>query len=165
MGDDSAEIRVNFSVTDVCGDSSNDLDSACLLADDVKLRVGDNGFYANKGLRFRSTRHHCEYAVEYLSSVFRDMFVLSEASQGKKEMEEIELKGVDASEFKNFIGAIHPLATLLPSVSHRGPLRREAVADCEYHLFGPMNVPWFGKLKLAVDLNRRHLKIKTVNQK
>ncbi|KAH7687777.1 hypothetical protein AAVH_40670, partial [Aphelenchoides avenae] len=132
MGDDSAEIRVNFSVTDVCGDSSNDLDSACLLADDVKLRVGDNGFYANKGL--------------------------SEASQGKKEMEEIELKGVDASEFKNFIGAIHPLATLLPSVSHRGPLRREAVADCEYHLFGPMNVPWFGKLKLAVDLNRRHLK-------
>ncbi|KAH7703669.1 hypothetical protein AAVH_29160 [Aphelenchoides avenae] len=35
---------------------------------------------------------------------------------------------------------------------------KRIIADCEYLLYGTSTVPWFDKLKLAVDLNRDHLK-------
>lgn len=36
------------------------------------------------------------------------MFALTEADENTKEMEEIELKDLDASEFKTFLGTIYP---------------------------------------------------------
>ncbi|KAH7711747.1 Protein BATH-38 [Aphelenchoides avenae] len=161
---------VDLSVTDVCGDSFHVLEIAGSLAADVKLRVGDSVFYANKGY------------LSVMSSVFRNMFALSEAAEGKKEMEEIELKDLDASEFKDFLGVIYPTRYPVTDTNVTSLFRiadrydaKTVVADCERHLFGSNNVPWFDKMKLAVDLNPRHLKdhlfvemicedIKTVNQ-
>lgn len=47
---DSVEIRVDFSVTDVCGASFDVFDADAALAADIKLKVGDGVFYANKGV-------------------------------------------------------------------------------------------------------------------
>lgn len=48
--DGSVEIRVDFTVTDVCGASLAVFDSPGALAADIRLKVGDGVFYANKGV-------------------------------------------------------------------------------------------------------------------
>ncbi|KAH7716802.1 BTB/POZ domain-containing protein [Aphelenchoides avenae] len=167
---DSVEIRVDISVTDVCGASFNVFETVGAPAADIKLKVGDSVFYANKGY------------LSVVSSVFRDMFALTETTERKKEREELELKDLDAGEFKEFLGVIYPTHYPITDTNVISVFRiadrydvKRVIADCEYHLFGANNVPWFDKLKLAVDLKRDHLKdhliskmsgddIKAVNQ-
>ncbi|KAH7709392.1 hypothetical protein AAVH_23364 [Aphelenchoides avenae] len=48
--DDSVEIRVDFSVSDVCGALFNVFETEGALAADINLKVGDSVFYANKGV-------------------------------------------------------------------------------------------------------------------
>ncbi|KAH7716801.1 Protein BATH-38 [Aphelenchoides avenae] len=149
----SIEIRVDISVTDVCGAWFNVFDTAGALAADIKLKVGDSVFYANKGY------------LSVMSSVFRDMFAFTEAAEGKKKTEQLELKDLDAGEFKEFLGVIYPTcypiidANVLSlfRIADRFDVKR-VIADCEYHLFVANSVPLFDKLKLAADLNRDHLK-------
>ncbi|KAH7716827.1 Protein BATH-38 [Aphelenchoides avenae] len=151
---DCVEIRVDFSVSDVCGASFNAFEAAAALAADVKLKVGDSVFFANKGY------------LSVVSSVFRYMFALTEAAgEGEKEIAEIELKDLDAGEFKEFLGAIYPTCYPVTDANVISLFRiavrydvKRVIGDCEYHLYGVNNVPWFDKLKLAVDLDRNHLK-------
>ncbi|KAH7716810.1 BTB/POZ domain-containing protein [Aphelenchoides avenae] len=168
--EDSIEIRADISVADVCGASFNAFETAGALAADIKLKVGDSVFYANKGY------------LSVVSSVFRDMFALTEAAEGKGRMDEIELKGLDANEFKVFLGVVYPTCypvtdgnvISLFRIADRFDVKR-VIADCESLLMGTNSVPWFDKLKLALNLNRVHLKdhliskmtcddIKSVNQ-
>ncbi|KAH7680207.1 speckle-type POZ protein-like protein, partial [Aphelenchoides avenae] len=93
---DSVEIRADFNLTDVCGASFNVFETVGALGADIKLKVGDSVFYANKGY------------LTVVSPVFRDMFALSEAAEGKKEAEELELNDLDASKFKEFLGVVYP---------------------------------------------------------
>ncbi|KAH7709388.1 Protein BATH-36 [Aphelenchoides avenae] len=131
---DSVEIRVDISVTGVCGASFN-----------VFETVGA--------------------PAEVVSSVFCDMFALTEATGSKKETEELELKDLNANDFKEFLGVVYPThypvtdanVISLFRIADRFDVKR-AIADCEYHLCGDNSVPWFDKLKLAVDLKRDHLK-------
>ncbi|KAH7709367.1 Protein BATH-38 [Aphelenchoides avenae] len=166
----SAEIRVDFSVTDVCGASINVLENAGALAADIKLKVGNSVFYANKGY------------LSVVSSAFREMFALTAAADSNKETEELELKDLDANEFKEFLGVVYPTCYPITDTNVISLFRmadrydvKRVIGDCEHHLYGANSVPWFDKLKLAVDLNRGHLKdhliseitcdgIKTVNQ-
>ncbi|KAH7716798.1 BTB/POZ domain-containing protein [Aphelenchoides avenae] len=149
----SVEIRADFSVTNVCGASFSVFETAGALAADIKLKVGDSVFYANKGY------------LSVVSPVFRDMFTLNDNAEGKKETEEIELKDLDASEFKEFLGVVYPTCYPITDTNVIRMFRiavrfdvKRVIADCESHLFGANNVPWFDKLKLAVDLKRDRLK-------
>ncbi|KAH7701094.1 BTB/POZ domain-containing protein, partial [Aphelenchoides avenae] len=94
--DDSVEILADFSVTDVCGAAYNVFEAVGALAADVKLKVGDSIFYANKGY------------LSVVSSVFRDMFTLTNTAEYSEEMDEIELKDLKASEFMEFLGIVYP---------------------------------------------------------
>ncbi|KAH7716805.1 Protein BATH-38 [Aphelenchoides avenae] len=167
---DSVEISVDFCVRDLYGASFNVFETAGALGADIKLKVGDSVFYANKGY------------LTVVSPVFHDMFVLAQSAKDEKETEDLELKDVNASEFKEFLGVIYPTCYPITDANVISVYRladrfdvKRVIADCEYHLFGDNSVPWFDKLKLAVDLNRAHLKdhliskmtcddIKTVNQ-
>ncbi|KAH7716809.1 BTB/POZ domain-containing protein [Aphelenchoides avenae] len=151
---DSVEVRVDFSVTDVGGTSLNVFDIPGAFAADVRLKVGDNAFYANKGY------------LSVASSVFRDMF-MSEAADGKKDTEEIELQDVDANEFKEFLGVVYPTRYPITDANVISLLRiadrydvKHVIPDCERHLLGANEVPWFDKLKVAVDLHRDDLRKK-----
>ncbi|KAH7713535.1 Protein BATH-24 [Aphelenchoides avenae] len=143
--DDSVEIRVDFSVTDACGASFNVFETAGAFAADIKLKVGEGIFYANKGY------------LSVVSSVFPDMFALTETAEGQKETEEIVLKDLDASDFKdaNVVSVFR--------IADRFDVQR-VVADCERHLLGANSVPWFDKLKLAVDLSRDQLKDRLISK-
>ncbi|KAH7709387.1 Protein BATH-7 [Aphelenchoides avenae] len=149
----SVRIRVDSSVADVCGSSFNAFETAGTLAADIKLKVGHSVFYANKGY------------LSVVSTVFRDLFAFTEADEAKKAMEEIELKDLDAGEFKEFLGVIYPTwypitdinVIALFRIADRYDVKR-VIADCEYHLYGVNGVPWFDKLKLVVDLHRDQLK-------
>ncbi|KAH7716829.1 Protein BATH-38 [Aphelenchoides avenae] len=133
--------------------SFNVLETDGALAADIKLKVGDGVFYANKGY------------LSVVSSVFRDMFAFTEAAERNEEREEIELKDLDAGEFKEFLGVIYPTRYPITDanvisifrIADRYDVKR-VVAECERHLAGVNKVPWFDKLKLAVDLNREQLK-------
>ncbi|KAH7716803.1 Protein BATH-38 [Aphelenchoides avenae] len=151
--DGSVEIRVDFSVTDVCGASLNVFDIPGALAADVKLKVGDSVFYANKGY------------LSVVSSVFRDMFALTEAAEDKEEMDEFELEDLNAGEFKEFLGVIYPTRYPITDANVVSVLRlavrydvEHAIAECERHLLGSHKLTWFDKLKLAVDLRRHDLR-------
>lgn len=50
MINDCVIIRVDFSVSDACGTSLSVFETAGALAADVKLKVGESVFYANKGV-------------------------------------------------------------------------------------------------------------------
>ncbi|KAH7709386.1 BTB/POZ domain-containing protein [Aphelenchoides avenae] len=152
VADGSVEIRVDFSVTDVCGSSLNVFDVPGALAADVRLKVGDTVFHANKGY------------LSVVSPVFRDMFALTDGDEGKKGIEEVELEYSDASEFKEFLGVIYPTRYPITDANVISLLRtanrydvKRLLADCERHLLGVNSVPWFDKLKLTVDLHRRDL--------
>ncbi|KAH7713538.1 Protein BATH-38 [Aphelenchoides avenae] len=146
---DAVEIRVDFGITDVCGTSFNVFETAGALGADIKLKVGDSIFHANKGY------------LSVVSSVFRDMFPLTEAN---KESEELELKDLVASDFKEFLGVIYPTSYPITDANVISVFRmadrydvQRVIADCERHLLGANSVPWFDKLKLAGDLRRDHL--------
>ncbi|KAH7695908.1 BTB/POZ domain-containing protein, partial [Aphelenchoides avenae] len=94
--DDSVKILADFSVTDVCGVACNVFETVDALAADVKLKVGDRVFYANKGY------------LSVVSSVFRDMFALTKAAEDNTEMEEVELSDLNANEFMEFLGVVYP---------------------------------------------------------
>ncbi|KAH7695221.1 BATH-38 protein, partial [Aphelenchoides avenae] len=149
---DSVEIRVDFIVNDVRGASFQVFETVGGLAADVKLKVGDSGFFANKGY------------LSVISSVFRDMFALTEAAECETEMEEIELKGLDAGEFREFLAVIYPTRYPINDVNVISVFRiadrydvQHVVTDCETYLAGVNSVPWFDKLKLTVDLRRDDL--------
>ncbi|KAH7713532.1 Protein BATH-38 [Aphelenchoides avenae] len=100
-----------------------------------------------------------------VSSVFRDMFALTEAAACEKEIEELELKDLDANEFKEFLGIVYPIRYPVTDANVLSVLRiadrfdvQHVVADCETHLLCVNRVPWFDKLKLTVDLRRDDLR-------
>ncbi|KAH7716804.1 hypothetical protein AAVH_15753 [Aphelenchoides avenae] len=145
--DDFVEIRVDFSVSDVCGASFDVFETDGALAADIKLKVGDSIFHANKGY------------LSVVSSVFRDTFALTE---GKKDIYEIELKdlevqGVPRRDLSHSLP--HPRRERRQSLPHCGPLQRTACdSGCKRHLLSASKVPGFDKLKLSVDLNRDDLR-------
>ncbi|KAH7709389.1 BTB/POZ domain-containing protein [Aphelenchoides avenae] len=151
----SADIsEEDICVTDVCGAPFNAFHTAETLAADVKLKVGDTVFYANKGY------------LSVVSSVFRDMFAFTEAAdEDKEDTQEIKLNDLDASDFKEFLGVVYttcyPITdynvTRMFRIADRYDVKR-VINDCESHLYGANNVPLLDKLKLAVDLNRDQLK-------
>ncbi|KAH7709391.1 hypothetical protein AAVH_23363 [Aphelenchoides avenae] len=88
--DHPIETRAGISIADADGAPFNAFETDLALGADVKLKVGDSVFYANNGY------------LSVVSSVFRDMFAFTAAAgpeQSKKEMKEVELKGLDASDF------------------------------------------------------------------
>ena len=108
--DDTMEIRVDIIVKDV---SFSIFEKCDAPGADIKPLVHDNTFYVSKGVSTHTKHMYstvCTY-VQYLSvvsSVFRDMFAFTDADEGKRETEEIELKDLDASEFRIFLGAVYP---------------------------------------------------------
>ncbi|KAH7698442.1 Protein BATH-38, partial [Aphelenchoides avenae] len=147
--DDSVEIRVEIILKDVY---SSIFEEGEAPAADVKLLVGDRTFFVNKGY------------LSVVSSVFREMFALTEATKGKKDVDEIELKDLDADEFKEFLGVIYPTRYLISHANVLSLFRladrfdvQHIVSDCETHLLDVNLVPWFDKLKLTVDLRRDDL--------
>ncbi|KAH7699730.1 hypothetical protein AAVH_33163, partial [Aphelenchoides avenae] len=83
-------------LANVCGASLDVFETDGAFPADIKLKVGDSFFYVNKGY------------LSVVSSVFRDMFAFTESAESKIEMEPIELKDLDASEFREFLGVIYP---------------------------------------------------------
>ncbi|KAH7696019.1 Protein BATH-38, partial [Aphelenchoides avenae] len=103
--------------------------------------------------------------LSVVSSVFRDTFALTEVAERNEKTDEIELKDLDVGEFREFLGVIYPTRYPITDVNAISVFRtadrydvKRVVADCERHLAGTNSVPWFDKLKLAVDLNREQLK-------
>ncbi|KAH7713540.1 BATH-38 protein [Aphelenchoides avenae] len=144
--DDSVEIRVEIILKDVYSSIFEEVEAP---AADVKLLVGDRTFFVNRGY------------LSVVSSVFREMFALTEATKGKKDVDEIELKDLDADEFKEFLGVIYPTRYLISHANVLSVFRladrfdvQHIVSDCETHLLDVNLVPWFDKLKLTVDLRR-----------
>ncbi|KAH7711331.1 Protein BATH-38 [Aphelenchoides avenae] len=148
--DDSVEIRVIFIPRDVYSSIFEECEAPAV---DVKLVVGDRTFFVNKGY------------LSVVSSVFRDMFALTEAAAGEKETEELELKDLDADEFKEFLGIVYPIRYPITDANVISVFRladrfgvQHIVTDCETHMLGVNSVRWFDKLKLTVDLRRDDLR-------
>ncbi|KAH7699942.1 BATH-38 protein, partial [Aphelenchoides avenae] len=144
---DSVEIRVDLILKDVFFSMFEKGEAA-----DIKLKVGESAFFVNKGY------------MSVVSSVFRDMFAVTEVTESKEEIGEIELKDLDASEFKEFLGVIYPNRHPITDANVISVFRiadrydvQHVVTGCETHLAGVNSVPWFEKLKLAVDLHRDDL--------
>ncbi|KAH7666372.1 CRE-BATH-38 protein [Aphelenchoides avenae] len=137
-------------LANVCGTSLDVFETDGAFPSDIKLKVGDNVFYVNKGY------------LSVVSSVFRDMFAFTEAAENKIEMEPIELKDLDAREFQEFLGVIYPTRRAITDANVIRIADRFGVkgvmADCESHLYSASSVPVFDKLKLTVDFGLNDLR-------
>ncbi|KAH7713536.1 BATH-38 protein [Aphelenchoides avenae] len=127
---------------------------ADLILKDVLFSLFEKDEAANIKLKYLSV----------VSSVFRDMFAVTEVTESNEEMGEIELKDLDSSEFKEFLGVIYPSRHPITDNNVISVFRiadrfdvQHVVTGCETHLAGVNSVPWFEKLKLAVDLHRDDL--------
>ncbi|KAH7716807.1 Protein BATH-36 [Aphelenchoides avenae] len=105
------------------------------------------------------------------SAISSPIHRFTEATEGKKETDEIQLKDLDAGAFEEFLGVIYPTCYPITDanvislfrIADRYDVKR-VIVDCEYYLMGVNGVPWFDKLKLAVDLNRDQLKERLIRK-
>ncbi|KAH7704690.1 Protein BATH-38 [Aphelenchoides avenae] len=144
--DDSVEIRVDVVLKAVFFSIFEQGQSP---AADMKLLVGDCAFYVNKGY------------LSVMSSVFRETFALSDANAEKDKdgMEQLTVKDVSASEFKEFLGVIYPTRYPITDANVISVFRladrydvQHIITDCETYLADFKSVPWFDKLKLTNHL-------------
>ncbi|KAH7709393.1 hypothetical protein AAVH_23365 [Aphelenchoides avenae] len=142
LAGNSVKNLADISETAICGASLSAFDIPGVLAADLKLKVGDSVFYANKG-----------------------------AAKGKKDMDKIELKDLHAGEFKESLGVMYPIRYRITDTNVISMFRvtdrfdvTPIIVLCESLLMGANCVPWFDKLKLAVDLNREQLKKRLIRK-